>query len=278
MPAIRAFCAGFTLLFAFFASCTSRSGKSFVPAMQGYNDKLHEVHILNKDLLEVSGIVHLGGLRFAAINDEDGELFFTNLENDSTVKYRFKGKGDYEDLAKAGDTYYILESSGDIIELDQSFTGHETYKFNKKNTEFESLVYYADKKKLVMIVKDQKKRADGIAAFSFDLTRKEFDPEPFFSISFKQVFTVLTNYDTECKPSAAAINPVNKKLYILASVGKVILQCSSEGKLEEIYKINPAHFPQPEGISFATNGDMFISNEGAEGKATILKFPYDGSK
>lgn len=278
MPATRPLCAGFTLLFAFFASCASRSGKSFVPAMPGYNDKLHEVYILKKDLLEVSGIVHLGGLRFAAINDEDGELFFTDLENDSIVKYRFKGKGDYEDLAKVGDTYFVLESSGDLIELDESYSAQQTYKFPGKHMEFEALIHYPDKKKLVMIVKDQKKRVDGIFAFSFDLTRKEFDPEPFFSISFKEVFTVLTNYNTECKPSSAAINPVNKKLYIIASVGKVILQCSPEGKLEEIYKLNPTHFSQPEGISFASNGDMFISNEGAEGKATILKFPYERSK
>ena len=82
----------------------------------------------------------------------------------------------------------------------------------------------------------------------------------------------------ECKPSAAAINPINKKLYVIASVGKVLLQCSKNGKLEKIYKINPAQFPQPEGITFAANGDMYISNEGANGKATILKFAYGGQK
>ena len=43
---------------------------------------------------------------------------------------------------------------------------------------------------------------------SFDLSRKEFDPEPFFIISFKEIFTILTNYNKECKPSGAAINPV----------------------------------------------------------------------
>ena len=43
---------------------------------------------------------------------------------------------------RLADTYYILESTGDIIELDQSFTAQQTYKFNKKHMEFESLVYY----------------------------------------------------------------------------------------------------------------------------------------
>jgi hypothetical protein len=113
---------------------------------------------------------------------------------------------------------------------------------------------------------------------SFDLARKDYDNKPLFEISLKEVFTILTNYNMECKPSGAAINPVNQKLYIVASVGKALLQCGQDGKLEKIYKINPTHFPQPEGITFATNGDMYISNEGAAGKATILKFPYSGQK
>lgn len=275
---MRAIFAGTALLsFVFLSSCASKSGKSFVPGVPGYNDKLHEVYILKKDLLEISGIVNLGDLRFAAINDEDGELFFIDLTNDSIEKYRFKGKGDYEEIVKVDSTFYVLESTGNIVEVNAPYTNQTTYKFSKKNMEFESLVYYPDRQKLVMIIKDRKKRKEGIAAYSFDLAKKEYDPKPFFVISFKEVFSILTNYNTECKPSAAALNPVNKKLYIIAAVGRVLLECSTNGKLEHIYKLNPTHFSQPEGISFATNGDMFISNEGAEGKATILKFPYGGT-
>jgi hypothetical protein len=57
-----------------------------------------------------------------------------------------------------------------------------------------------------------------------------------------------------------------------------MLECTVNGELLKIYKINPTHFPQPEGISFAANGDMYISNEGLEGKATILKYPYVAKK
>lgn len=276
MPATRIIGAISALLFIVSSSCSSRTGKSFVPGIPGYDDTKHEVYVLKKALLEISGLVTLGDMRFAAINDEKGELFFVDLANDSTVKHRFAGKGDYEELVKVDDTYYVLGSKGDIIEVPPPYDSSVIYEYNKKHVEFESLVYYPKVNKLVMIVKDQKKRADGISAFSFDLATKQFDTKPFFSISFKEVFTVLTNYNTECKPSGAAINPVNSKLYIIAAVGKVLLECATNGKLEHIYKLNPTHFSQPEGISFADNGDMFISNEGAEGKATILKFPYGG--
>jgi len=260
-----------------YAGCLATSGKSFVPALHGYHAK-HQLFVLPKDLLEISGIVYLGEQRFAAINDENGELFFLNLENNDLEKYKFKGKGDYEDIAKVDSTFYVLESSGVIYEIQPPYDKHIAYKLGEKHMEFESLVYYKKENKLVMITKDQRNKKNGITAISFDLARKEFDPEPFFNISLREVFTFTTNYEMECKPSAAAINPVDQKLYVIASVGKVLLQCSRNGKLEKIYKINPAQFPQPEGITFAANGDMYISNEGADGKATILKFPYGGQK
>jgi hypothetical protein len=278
MPPINRIWLGIAFFAVLHICCGSYKGKSFVPHLPGYDEKHHERFILDDELLEISGIVHLDGERFASVNDEEGELFFIDLKSNSRQKFRFKGKGDYEDLAKVDSTFFILESNGDIIEVLPPYDRHNTYKFKEKNMEFESLVYYKKENKLIMITKDQKKKSNGITAISFDLSKKDYDPDPYFVISLKEVFTILTNYNTECKPSGAAINPINEKLYIVASVGKVLLQCTKEGKLEKIFKINPAQFSQPEGITFATNGDMYISNEGADGKATILKFPYVGQK
>lgn len=137
-------------------------------------------------------------------------------------------------------------------------------------------MWYKEINKLILISKDQRK--PGISAFSFDLATRQFDPDQAFYIKYKDIFLKLENFNTECKPSGASINPVNNKLYMIASLGRLLLECTPNGKLEKIYKLNPAHFPQPEGISFATNGDMYISNEGLEGKATILKFPAGGQK
>jgi hypothetical protein len=270
---------GFTQIWVFITalcmSCGAHPGKSFVPRMPGYPEANKKEYVLHDDLLEISGLAWVDSNRIAAVNDERGELYLVDLANGAHTSTKFAGKGDYEELVKTDSSWFILESNGDLHEVDMNSGRHKKYKFDlEKKIEFESMVWYNRQHKLVIISKEQRKRRDRIVAYSFDLASRTYDPEPFFHISFKDIFTKLENYNAECKPSAAAINPINNKLYVIASVGKLLMVCSLKGEPEKIFKLNPNHFPQPEGISFANNGDMYISNEGLEGKATILKFPH----
>ena len=85
---------------------------------------------------------------------------------------------------------------------------------------------------------------------------------------------MLKNDDAKFEPSAAAIHPVNKRLYILSSAGQLLVITDTRGQVAEAYDLNPDLFPQAEGIAFAPNGDMYISNEGKSGAPTLLRFSY----
>ena len=113
-----------------------------------------------------------------------------------------------------------------------------------------------------------------IFGFSFDLASKTFQDTPYFKIHQRDILLHLKDFSAECKPSGAAIHPQLNKLFIIASIGKVLVICSLDGKVESAHQLNPSQFQQPEGISFASNGDMYISNEGLQGKATLIMFPF----
>ena len=79
------------------------------------------------------------------------------------------------------------------------------------------------------------------------------------------------------EPSAAAVHPLEKRLYILASSGNLLVITDFKGKVQEVYRLNPTLYPQAEGIAFAPNGDLYISNEAKLGKPTLLYIPYKPS-
>jgi hypothetical protein len=258
------------------ANCNRLGGKSFVPSIPGYLDGIRERTVLKRPLREISGIDYVGENKLVAINDEAGKIFFVNPGSGQYEVMEFGPKDDYEEVVKVANDYYVMNSKGVLLlvngaslKLEEKFAAD----FGK-GVEFESMYFEPDTRQLILICKECGKNATEINARAFDIQTRRFDDSVYFSIPYVEIRKLAKDNSTECKPSAAAIHPISKKLYIIASVGKILLECSRKGKLEKVYAINPDHFQQPEGITFAPNGDLYISNEGVQGKATLLKFGY----
>lgn len=260
----------------FVSRCNRLHGKSFIPDLPGYSSDTRQSVILKRPLREISGIDYLGPDKLLAINDEAGKLFFLNPANGIYTSHEFGKKDDYEDVVRAGDYYYVMNSKGHLFEvrsLDNKLMATYTHDFGKF-MEFESLCYDRANQQLLLICKECGKHQNSINAYRFNLTTKQFVPGIGFSISWSHIRGLMKDNSIECKPSAAAINPMNGKIYIIASLGKVLLQADASGALEAAYGLNPDHFPQPEGITFSPTGDLYIANEGMQGKATLLKYTF----
>ncbi len=247
----------------------------------GYNFSAPDEKMeLGKHLHEISGMAYIPGKDLIlGENDERGDIFTIDFKNknDKIEKIKFGGKGDYEDIVHTDSAIYMLISSGTIVQVmtkDSSFNTKEFTLEGPKN-EFETMYLDADGHSLILLCKQCNHEKDEIRnAYRFDLTTNIFDPEPLYIINISNIRRILNDDKAEFKPSAAGINPVNGKLYIVASVGKLLAVADRNGKIEQVYRLDPVIYNQPEGLTFAPNGDLYISNEGGEGIATILKFNY----
>lgn len=260
----------------FLQACSLKNSRAFIPQITSYDESQEVIKVLPGKLNEVSGINYLPNGHIAAINDEEGTIFFLDFETEEeiTTTINFGKRADYESLEKIDSLYYIMESNGDLYEVSEKGLLNKYKSTGIKKVEFEAMYYEEGKRRLVLISKDHKQSDQKILAFAFNLDTKSFDPDPIYEINMRQLHYHLKNSSILCKPSGAAIHPVLNKLFVVASIGKVLFQCDFNGKIEKAYRLNPVKFQQPEGITFAPNGDMFISNEAGQGKATILKFPY----
>ena len=273
--------AGIFCLFGFLLS-GCRQKVMVLKSPPHYDFSLPEETKLDLKLQEVSGIAYDSKRnRFFAIQDESGKLFLLNKETKEIDSIDvFGGKGDYEDIALVNGIPYILRSDGLIIRFNKDSlgkaSGTEVGKINPGgDVDFETMYFDPDRKALVVLCKncsvDEKTK---VSAFAFYVDSTGFDPKPIYQIDKEAVKKLTTEKTSHLQPSAAAIHPVLKKLFILSSASSQLIIADLNGNVEGAYVLAKSLFPQPEGICFRQSGDMYISNEGGIKKATLFKFPY----
>jgi hypothetical protein len=243
-----------------FFSCfnTSEENKKINYSNADYNlSAPASTYYLPSELNEVSGIHYLNEAQISCIQDEEGKIFIYNI-NTKKIDHEipFGRKGDYEDITKMEESYFILRNDGTLFKNTSGQTvKYDTHLSKENNTE--SLCYDKDKQRLLIGCKDGKKEV-----YYFDLITSSVSSTPLFTIDIDNFL-----------PTAIGIHPVSKKLYVLSKSKLAIL--NTDGKLIEILDLKKSLFSQPEGISFRENGDLFISNEGRGMKANILEFKYE---
>ena len=273
---------GFLTVFniLFLVSCNFDKGKKEVLSPEGYNLGEPQKIFLAESLDEISGIVYVNENEIIGINDEEGKLFSINPQKSKTPgDYNFAKNGDFEDIVFTGTEWFALKSNGDLYRIKNIFTdstGHEKISSPFKESEFEGLYYDDTRKSLMMVCKSCSNDNDKkeVSVFAFDFTTQQWNTDPVFRFNVNDVARLSGKDKLHFKPSAAAINPVDKNLYIISSVNKLLVVANVNGGIKEVFILPPGNFKQPEGISFAPNGDMYISNEAAEGTANILLFKY----
>ncbi len=270
-----------SLVSLFFYACNKKPVYHSPP---GYNFSAPLTMKLGKELKEISGIAYddRTNMLFAQ-NDEQGRLFRFSFELNKPGGLEhigFGSKNDYEDVVKTDSSIFILSSNGSLIEMPltanlfDSVPALSSY-INHVKGEFESFYYDAAANALVTICKScahEKNRMR--TTYKFDIATGLFSDAPFYTIDVVAVKKLLKDENAEFFPSAAAVHPLQNKLYIVSSIGKLLVIADLKGKIEKIFRIDPILFPQPEGMTFAPNGDLYISNEAVEEHANVLKFSY----
>jgi len=238
---------------------------------------------LDLKIKEISGVVwdnHKD--QFIAHNDEKGTIFYLDKNNAGIVKeFQFStSKGDYEDIAMAKNDIYVLRSDGLLYKIVTDSAGSQkSFDLGKielsGQVDFETLYYDPERDALIMLCKncasDDKKL---VSAYAYYPDSIGFVNKPIYSIDVAKVKELSPRETSRFQPSAARIHPVLKKLFILSSASNQLVIADMDGNVEGVYMLSRKLFPQAEGLTFKSNGEMFISNEGVSAKAELLKFNY----
>ena len=252
---------------------------------------------LAQPLREISGLSYTEKDQILAVNDELGIIYtLSPTSGDILKKEKFRSKGDYEGIEIIEDIIYVLKSNGTLY----SYVQNGSQNYPSVNTplkdvnDVEGLGYDPQKNELLLACKgkclsptDQSKGYKSI--YAFDLEAQILKESPRFSIqttslinhlpkgyldamSSQKEINKIKNRTRNFAPSGIAVHPITNDIYVLSSSGKSIAQCNSKGEVRILYLLDHKAYIQPEGICFAPDGTLFISNEGKRGSANLMVF------
>lgn len=257
-------------VFSFFIiSCIHDKGDSR-PWASEYDLENGLIVKLDDALAEISGIAfYPKDTSVFAISDEKGSLYKIHLTTQIPVieKWKFSSKRDYEDLVLLDSTFYVLESNGNIHQI--NFTGEKDslitkeYLYPGAKDEFESLYYDSTQRKLMLICKECKSDKKGfVSSWSWDPSNGKYQLSTLIiqTHEMKNVEEKNKRY----KASAATLNPLTGELWLVSSINKMILISDKEGHIINQLPLNTDKIPQPEGITFTPWGDLILSSEAGD--------------
>lgn len=255
---------------------------------------------LPKDLKEISGLSVLDENYLAAVQDEKGRIYKISMQNGAIeTETRFAGDGDFEGVEFVGGDLYALRSDGDIYRIknfDIADPGkkteakkYETFLSQKHDTE--GLAYDRVNNQLLVVCKEEPGAdlKNSRAVYAFDLDSHELLADPVLVINLGEIEKMTPDHPLNnlvrrlsaplrdlsgFKPAAIAVHPVTGQTFVVSSVRKMLLAFGPTGQLEDVWLLSEDQFRQPEGLTFLPNGDLFIANEGGNGRGTLMRFNY----
>jgi hypothetical protein len=287
----------FLFMWMLFANTGAKNQPAPATKIAGYNLSKPDNYWPLPDILkEISGIVLIDGSSVACIQDEKGTVFIYNFKNNKiTSNIRFNDDGDYEDLALVNKTIYILRSDGNLYESASLSSDNEKAKKTETKVpseDNEGLCYDQVSKKLLIGCKGDIKNdkyKNKRAIFAFDQNKKSLSSKPFLVVDPKTIKKFIVenklnsgkkhddeddDFDVEFRMSAIGIHPITKKIFVVCASDYLICVFNRDGVPENIELLDRKLFNKTEGIAFLPNGDVLFSNEGENGKPSLMRFNY----
>jgi hypothetical protein len=186
--------------------------------------------------------------------------------------------GDFEGIAVAGERFFLISSTGDLVEFREgsggSSVGYQVHPLGLgRLCEMEGLAFEESGNALLLPCKTPRtgKFKDYLVVFSVPLDSLSPDPEP-------RVLLPLRDLDSaglgkNFHPSSIVVHPESGSLILAAAREEALVELSPEGEILATKELKRKRHPQPEGMTFLPDGSLVIADEGQGGRGTLTRYP-----
>lgn len=232
-------------------------------------------------LVEISALDYLDSQRVAAVQDEDGSIFIYNLASSELEReIKFAEQGDYEGLAIHKEDAYVLRSDG-LIYLVKGFLDsnpkvqvYTTALKKIKDIDLEGLCLNAKGDGLIIAAKSNSKESKNykiIQELQFEQGELIETNRLHLSMDDPVFDEVDGKRADKFSPSAIKVHPITSDWYLLDGKNPKLLITDARANPKRLIHLDPREFPQPEGLTFSPQGDLYVSSEGEYNNGSIAR-------
>ena len=241
---------------------------------------------LPAELREVSGLAVDRRGRLFMHQDETSAIYEVDPGAGSVMRRFHVGRiglrGDFEGIAIAGERFFLSTSDGEIVEFREASGGEVAFQRTfttglGKLCELEGLAFDERTGSLLLPCKASRARAlrRRLTVFALPLATFEVDPDPRVSLPWEALERV--GLGDGFHPSAVEIHPVSGSLFLLSAQEEAIVEIGRDGDVLAAQSLRRSSHPQPEGIAFAPDMSLLISDEGSR-RGSLRRYPVADSE
>jgi uncharacterized protein YjiK len=227
---------------------------------------------------EVSGLALAGDGALYAHDDERGTVYRIDGKRGLVDRgFRLgdgKVRGDFEGIARVGERLFLVSSVGLLYEF-RAAPEHEMTPYRVTDTglgstcEIEGLAYLASVDQLLLACKQVRPRRNEVV-----IHRIPLDPEAPAAPAVRVPFSLFEPFglDGGVHPSAVDVDPATGHLVILCAREEALAEIDLDGRVVSAIRFRKSRHRQPEGISFGTDGELYVADEAHGGTARLTVY------
>lgn len=226
---------------------------------------------------EISGLALTPDGRLFTHNDEEAVIYQVDLASGSVTDGFRLGetavKGDFEGIAVVGERFFLVSSIGILFEFREAGPG-ESVPYRETDTgledicEVEGLAHHRADSALLLACKQNPDDSQVVIhRLPLDPSRGELAP-----LRIPQDRIRDAGGSREFNPSAIVVDPRTGHLVLLAARQEQILEITAGGEVVSLYRLEKSRHPRPEGVEFAPDGALLISDEKDKESAAVTVY------
>jgi uncharacterized protein YjiK len=235
-------------------------------------------------LKEISGLALTPDGRLLAHNDENGTVFEIDYRTGEVTKSfdladsRGVVAGDFEGIAMAEDRVYLVTSDGRLYESPEGRNGDRVpcivYDTQLgSDFEIEGLAYEPATRDLLLAAKAPRGKTakDDLSIFRWSTgTKRVADGGP-IPIPIEEIAARIKG--KEFNATGVERHPLSGNYFLVAGPQHAIVEITPEGALVGVEELPGDRHPQVEGITFAADYRLIVSDEGSDKRSQLTLYP-----